>query len=64
MTRTYAAKRLLEHGPLTFREFHAITGWTKKQAQSTIAALINTEVAQGVKESGYAPRRYRLKEAA
>ena len=27
MTRTYAAKRLLEHGPLTLGEFMTITGW-------------------------------------
>ena len=26
-TRTYAAKRLLEHGPLTRGQFTAITGW-------------------------------------
>ena len=32
MTRTYAAKRLLEHGPLTWWEFLEITGWPYKTA--------------------------------
>ena len=27
MTRAYAALRLLEHGPLIFRDFVQITGW-------------------------------------
>lgn len=27
MTRTYAARRLLEHGPLTAPEILEITGW-------------------------------------
>lgn len=40
MTRTYAAKRLLEHGPLTFANFWAITGWQKEEAKETLDALI------------------------
>lgn len=32
MTRTYAAKRLLEHGPLDQRQFREITGWPKQVA--------------------------------
>ena len=40
MTRTYAAKRLLEHGPLTQKEFKEITGWTPKQASKTLARLV------------------------
>lgn len=39
MTRVYAARCLLRLGPLTFTEFWHISGWTKKQARSTIAAL-------------------------
>lgn len=27
MSKTYATLRLLEHGPLTLREFREITGW-------------------------------------
>ena len=33
MTRTYAALRLLELGPLTFREFAEITGWPVKASR-------------------------------
>ena len=39
MTRTYAGKRLLEHGPLTFREFCQVTGWTRKQSGRTLEQL-------------------------
>ncbi len=39
MTRSYAAKRLLEHGPLTFRELVTITGWTSSQVSRAIDAL-------------------------
>jgi hypothetical protein len=39
MSRTYAAKRLLEHGPLTFPEFVGITGWSRAQAATTLNAL-------------------------
>ena len=39
MTRTYAAKRLFEHGPLTCKEFHEITGWTKQKAYTTLQKM-------------------------
>lgn len=39
MTRAYAAKRLLEHGPLTFRDFMEITGWTIHSAKNVIERL-------------------------
>jgi len=39
MTRTYAMKRLLEHGELTSKEMEAITGWTQKQVWATIQML-------------------------
>ena len=42
MTRTYIAKRLLEHGPLTFREFREITGWSPKLATKTLWWLQET----------------------
>jgi len=29
MTHTYAAQKLLEHGPLSFGEFMTITGWKR-----------------------------------
>lgn len=40
MTRTYAARRLLEHGPLTFAELREITGWTHNQLRSAIYRLL------------------------
>lgn len=39
MTRTYALKRLLEHGALTRKEIVEITGWTAKQVHLTLAYL-------------------------
>ena len=45
MNRTYAAKRLLEHGPLTTQQVTEITGWAKKQAARTLQQLLTTGVA-------------------
>lgn len=54
MTRTHAAKRLLEHGPLTFAEMLEITGWKLKQVDGTLQKLLK----QGyVKRIGGARRR-------
>lgn len=46
MTRTYAAKRLLEHGPLTFGQLVEITGWTSAQVSTTLAALDKSGMLQ------------------
>lgn len=40
MTRSYAARRLLEHGPLTFAEFTEITGWRKGIAGNVLQKLM------------------------
>lgn len=42
MTRTYIALKLLEHGPLTFREFREITGWPGRTASKTLWWLQET----------------------
>lgn len=42
MNRTYAARRLLEHGPLTFREFREVTGWPEKACRNTLRWLAET----------------------
>jgi predicted transcriptional regulator len=42
MTRSYALKKLLEHGPLTRREILEITGWKVKQVHFTLAYLAHT----------------------
>jgi hypothetical protein len=39
MSRTYAAKRLLEHGPLTFGEFVTVTGWPSREASNVLRNL-------------------------
>lgn len=39
MPRTYAAARLLEHGPLTMREFVEVTGWPYRACRRTISWL-------------------------
>jgi hypothetical protein len=39
MTRTYAARRLLELGPLEFREFVQITGWPYRVCRKVISHL-------------------------
>ncbi len=41
MTRTYAAQKLLEHGPLRYAEMIEITGWTNKTVQSALRRLCN-----------------------
>jgi len=41
VTRFYAAKRLLEHGPLTFAELINITGWSAKAVEKTIYAMVD-----------------------
>lgn len=45
MTRTYAAKRLLEHGPLTAAQFIEITGWEERTCRRTLQQLVDTEEA-------------------
>lgn len=43
--RTYYAKRLLEHGELTGKEFCEITGWHRKAAWRTLFQLVATGIA-------------------
>jgi hypothetical protein len=40
MTRRHAAKRLLEHGPLTWGELMAITGWSYNTLRGAMCALM------------------------
>lgn len=42
MTRTYAAIRLFEHGPLSLRGFAQITGWGYQKSRRTIGHLSET----------------------
>ncbi len=58
MTRTYAAKRLLEHGPLTFANFMEITGWSKKVSSRALSRLCEFGQARLVNIDGH--RHYEL----
>lgn len=60
MTRTYAAKRLFEHGPLSFREFVEITGWTVKQCYATINNLQAKRRLNFIYMMGHKARIYAL----
>ena len=42
----YVARRLLEHGPLTFSEMLEITGWQKKRLFETLCRLTRSGVAR------------------
>lgn len=44
MPRTYAAKRLLEHGALSMAQFEEITGWKKRHAHRTMQNLVDAGV--------------------
>jgi len=46
MTKTYALKRLLEHGELSSKEIEEITFWTTKQVWATLQRLQKTEVVR------------------
>jgi len=60
MTRTYAAKRLLEHGPLTFSEFVEITGWTTRQVEWVVYAMLDQGLIHHTSEIGCRRRLYAL----
>lgn len=60
MTRAYAAKRLLEHGPLTFRQLLEITGWKRHEIEKTIYAMVDQGYLCHVKEFGTNRRMYAL----
>lgn len=44
MTRPHAARRLLEHGPLTFADFRHITGWPAHVADLVLRRLMHANV--------------------
>lgn len=39
MTRAHAARMLLALGPLSFRDFHAITGWPREECRRVLTRL-------------------------
>jgi hypothetical protein len=64
MTRTYFAKRLLEHGPLSFAQFREVTGWPEDACEAALRGLVETGIACFTQEAGNRRRVYRLLEAA
>jgi DNA-binding MarR family transcriptional regulator len=48
MTRTYALKRLLEHGPMTPREICDCTRWTSKQVHQVLDHLLASGLIRSV----------------
>jgi hypothetical protein len=46
MTRTYALKKLLEHGELSSKEIEEITFWTTKQVWASIQRLQKTHTVR------------------
>jgi DNA-binding transcriptional regulator GbsR (MarR family) len=56
VTRPYAAKRLLEHGPLTFAEFMEITGWPQYGLEDALRSLAR----RGIVRRFYVPGCHRF----
>lgn len=42
MSKTYALKRLLEHGPMRFAEIVECTGWEYRQVEVALLALLQS----------------------
>jgi hypothetical protein len=60
MTRDYAAKRLLEHGPLTLPEFAAITGWGYLPSWRVANKLVASGAVKRVHIPGVTYQAYQL----
>ena len=52
MTRPYAAVKLLEHGPLSFGEFVAVTGWKSHDAWLNLDRLIKRGAVTFLNQNG------------
>ena len=51
MTRTYALRKLLEHGPLYRQEIRVITGWGKDQVEHAIDDLMDDKTIKTVPDN-------------
>lgn len=61
MTRDHAARRLLELGPLTLPEFHAITGWQRRACLRTLSRLcVERQVRRLRRGNRYMPSVYEV----
>lgn len=52
MTKTYALKRLLEHGPMTPGEIKTCTRWPGRQVEHALEELRRTGLVRAVQRSG------------
>lgn len=48
MTRAHAMLRLLEHGPLTYRQAVEITGWPPRAVQHALATLMRDDLVRPI----------------
>ena len=48
MTRTYALRKLLEHGPMTRREITECTGWTRDVVNHALRALMDSAAVRAL----------------
>lgn len=60
MRGIYAAKRLLEHGPLTEAEMLEITRWPRRKVTSALESMLATGVVKRAKITGVKRYVYRL----
>lgn len=52
MTRTYALKRLLEHGAMTRREIWDCTLWSRRELDSALAGCMRSGLVRRVSALG------------
>ncbi len=50
MSKTHAARKLLEHGPMTRQEFIEVTGWKARQCETVIYGLRMTAQVVAVRD--------------
>ena len=56
MSKTYALRKLLEHGPMTYAELLEVTGWSHPALKSALARTIERGEVQPI--PGYSRRGY------
>lgn len=52
MTRTYALKRLLEHGAMDTNQIVECTRWSRQSVTSALARLCRDEVVRAYRKNG------------
>jgi predicted transcriptional regulator len=52
MTRTYALKRLLEHGAMTRKEIRVVTGWRSSSVNTALGHCLRDGLVRRVRSDG------------